>query len=616
MLGDAGANAYGALIGLAIATRHRPVATRGDRSPGSVALTAASEKVSFTKVIEATPVLREIDALGRRSAVRDTGGAADGWPDRRWSGCRAADPRLRCGRCRPIRRSGRTPSGRSRAGRSRAGRSRGGRCARPGRSARSAARRSAGSEPPDPDAPVLVTTTSFTSPGVRRLAGAAALIAGLTIASRLLGFVRTLVLGKVAIAELSTAYLTANLIPNIIFEIVAGGALASLVVPLVAGAIARRDRATVGATASALMTWVLIILVPLAVLVAVFAEPIVSVLLGAVGGDRTATVAVGTRMLRIFAPQIPLYGIGIVLSGLLQGYRRFAWPVLAPLLSSVVVIATYVAYGLAEPSVATIAEVSTRGQLILAIGTTLGVVVLSLSLVLPVRGLAAAMAADRAFRQRGPAQRVRTGRGRCRDGDRAAADSRARHPPREQRHAARLHLRVHSRPDRLSGAVERVRATGRDIGLPGPRDGVRDRRRADLPPYVRRRDPQRGPALSTRRGRHDRHRRTDRPVVRRDREPDPAGSVDARRRDHRVRARPRRLRPLRAAFAHTVRARPEPLRRRRHPRRLDHRRGRVGPPVDRVRAGRPDHRARRGQQRGHGRARGRTHRHDRSAGRA
>ena len=35
-------------------------------------------------------------------------------------------------------------------------------------------------------------------------------------------------------------------------------------------------------------------------------------------------------MLRIFAPQIPLYGIGIVLSGLLQGYRRFAWPVLAP----------------------------------------------------------------------------------------------------------------------------------------------------------------------------------------------------------------------------------------------------------------------------------------------
>lgn len=229
--------------------------------------------------------------------------------------------------------------------------------------------------------------TSAAAPGIRRLAGAAALIAALTVASRLLGFVRTLVLGSVASADLSRAYLTANLIPNIIFEIVAGGALASLVVPLVAGAVARRDRGTVGSTASALLCWVLIVLVPLAVLVAVFARPIVSVLLGAVGGDRSLSIDVGTRMLEIFAPQIPLYGIGIVLSGLLQAYRRFAWPVLAPLLSSVVVIGTYIVYGLVEPSAATLREVGPGGQSILAIGTTLGVVTLSLSLVVPVRRL-------------------------------------------------------------------------------------------------------------------------------------------------------------------------------------------------------------------------------------
>ena len=38
-------------------------------------------------------------------------------------------------------------------------------------------------------------------------------------------------------------------------------------------------------------------------------------------------------MLRVFAPQLPLYGIGIVLTGVLQAHRRFAWPVIAPLLS-------------------------------------------------------------------------------------------------------------------------------------------------------------------------------------------------------------------------------------------------------------------------------------------
>ena len=65
MLGDAGANAVGALLGLRLAA----VPGRGARGAllaGIVALTLASEKVSFTQVIEATPGLRELDRLGRR----------------------------------------------------------------------------------------------------------------------------------------------------------------------------------------------------------------------------------------------------------------------------------------------------------------------------------------------------------------------------------------------------------------------------------------------------------------------------------------------------------------------------------------------------------------------
>jgi UDP-N-acetylmuramyl pentapeptide phosphotransferase/UDP-N-acetylglucosamine-1-phosphate transferase len=66
MLGDAGANALGALLGTAIAARTGRSA-RLALLAGLVALTAASERVSFTKVIERTPVLRELDAFGRRS---------------------------------------------------------------------------------------------------------------------------------------------------------------------------------------------------------------------------------------------------------------------------------------------------------------------------------------------------------------------------------------------------------------------------------------------------------------------------------------------------------------------------------------------------------------------
>jgi len=65
MLGDCGANAAGALVGL----RAAAMRSRGPRAAmlaAVVALTLASEKVSFTRVIEATPGLRELDRLGRR----------------------------------------------------------------------------------------------------------------------------------------------------------------------------------------------------------------------------------------------------------------------------------------------------------------------------------------------------------------------------------------------------------------------------------------------------------------------------------------------------------------------------------------------------------------------
>jgi hypothetical protein len=65
MLGDTGANAAGALVGLALAERLRPQ-SRLVALAALTALTLASERVSFTKVIESTPVLREIDAWGRR----------------------------------------------------------------------------------------------------------------------------------------------------------------------------------------------------------------------------------------------------------------------------------------------------------------------------------------------------------------------------------------------------------------------------------------------------------------------------------------------------------------------------------------------------------------------
>ncbi len=218
-----------------------------------------------------------------------------------------------------------------------------------------------------------------------QILGAATLIALLTIASRIFGFGRNIVLlvtvGPTALGDI---YNAASAVPNILFEIVAGGAMASLVVPLLAGPIAAGDREAVRRTASALLTWTLLILTPLAVLLALLAGPILTAL------DSTASPeqhAAGVTMLRVFSPMVPLYGLGIVLTGVLQSHRRFAWPALAPLLSSVTVMISYVIFAVVAGTNPNLSTVDSGELMILAVGTTLAAAVLSGCLLIPLRGL-------------------------------------------------------------------------------------------------------------------------------------------------------------------------------------------------------------------------------------
>lgn len=220
------------------------------------------------------------------------------------------------------------------------------------------------------------------------LAGAAALISVVTVVSRLLGFGRSLVYtSAVGLTEVGGAYNLANTVPNVLFEVAAGGALAGALIPVIAGPLARGMREDVSRIASAMLGWTLLMLTVLAGALAAVAGPIATALgASASGPEHDLTVF----FLRVFAVQVPLYGLAVVLAGVLQAQRRFFWPAFAPVLSSVVVIGTYAWFGVLVDRAGVDRAHLVPGQLpagsgaLLAWGTTAGVAAMGLPLLIPV----------------------------------------------------------------------------------------------------------------------------------------------------------------------------------------------------------------------------------------
>ena len=223
------------------------------------------------------------------------------------------------------------------------------------------------------------------------IARGAALIAALTVLSRLFGLVRTLVFSQsIGAGCLGTAYVTAYQVPNLIYELILGGALTSAMVPVLARSAERaaddpREREQVSQITSALLTWSVILLVPLTVAVAAAARPIAE-LLNPVNPNADCVhaqmVSTTSSILVVFAPQVVLYGVSVVLFGLLQAYRKFGAPAFAPLVANFVLIGSYLLFVPLDKG-HSLASTPVAAELTLSVGATLGVLVLVLVAVLP-----------------------------------------------------------------------------------------------------------------------------------------------------------------------------------------------------------------------------------------
>ncbi|MBE9508168.1 MAG: murein biosynthesis integral membrane protein MurJ [Chloroflexi bacterium] len=166
------------------------------------------------------------------------------------------------------------------------------------------------------------------SKGGRQVAKAATLVMALFVVSRVLGLVRQMVIGTLfgTSGDLD-AYVAAARIPEMIFLVVAGGALGSAFIPAFTDHLAREDRTGAWRLASAIVNLALIVLTFAAGLMAVFA-PLLARTVIAPGFDLPQQ-ALTASLLRLMLISSVIFGVSGIVMGALNAHQHFLLPALA-----------------------------------------------------------------------------------------------------------------------------------------------------------------------------------------------------------------------------------------------------------------------------------------------
>jgi putative peptidoglycan lipid II flippase len=213
-------------------------------------------------------------------------------------------------------------------------------------------------------------------PAEVHLARSTAAMTALTAVSRLTGFVRIVVVAAVlGTTFLGNTYQSANTVPNLLFELFAAGVLQAVLIPSLVESLDRGDRREAQHVAGSVLGLTATGLAVLATLGMLFAPWIMRGLVSGVADPeiREAQVRLGVFFLWFFLPQVVLYAAGMIATGVLNAHGRFALPVLAPAVNNVVVTASYGLFWYMRDGAAPSLDLTLAQKVVLAGGTTLGV---------------------------------------------------------------------------------------------------------------------------------------------------------------------------------------------------------------------------------------------------
>ena len=149
--------------------------------------------------------------------------------------------------------------------------------------------------------------------------------------SNIVGLVRQVLISNIFGTDHAIdAFYAASTYPDLIFNLVAGGALASAFIPTFTGFLTKDDRETAWRLASSITNLVLLLLTVVSAISAIFALPIVRYILA--GKFPLEQQILTASLLRILLLSPAIFGVSGLLMGILNAHQRFLLPALAPAL--------------------------------------------------------------------------------------------------------------------------------------------------------------------------------------------------------------------------------------------------------------------------------------------
>jgi putative peptidoglycan lipid II flippase len=201
-----------------------------------------------------------------------------------------------------------------------------------------------------------------------------------SLVSRITGFLwKIMLVWAVGTSVVNDSFNIANTMPNIFFELLLGGVLSSVVVPLL---VRSQDDPDGGEAYTQRMLTVGLVLLLVGTIVAVLAAPALTSLY--IGQGDKASPELTTMFARLLLPEIFFYGVFALLSAILNAKHVFGPTAWAPVMNNIVVIVTLGLF-MAMPGQISLnpVKLSDPKLLVLGIGVTLGIVVQALLLVPP-----------------------------------------------------------------------------------------------------------------------------------------------------------------------------------------------------------------------------------------